>query len=86
MDRLVFNRKVNGKDIECDAIATYHDDNTNKDFIVYTDKTLNEEGKLRIYYSYYKMNNNIIELSPVEDLEGKKIGLELIKEVISDMK
>lgn len=86
MDRLVFNRKVNGKDIECDAIVTYHDDNTNKDFIVYTDKTLNEEGKLRIYYSYYKMNGNKIELSPVEDLEGKKIGLELIKEVISDMK
>ena len=30
----------NGRKIICEVIATYHDDETNKDYIVYTDKTL----------------------------------------------
>lgn len=86
MDRLVFNRSMNGKSVECEAIATYHDDNSNKDIIIYTDKMLNKDGKLNVYYSYYIMNNNTIELSSIDDSNGKKLALELIKEVISDMK
>lgn len=85
MDRLVFNRKINGKYVECDAIATYHDEDSNKDFIVYTDKILNESGQLKLYYSYYTMGDKTIKLLPVKDLKGKKVALELIKEVISGL-
>ena len=75
-----------GKKIICETIATYHDDNTNKDFIVYTDGSLNKEKKLNLYYSLYKMHDNGIELIEITNKEDKKTGLELIKELITGLK
>ena len=57
-----------------------------KDFIVYTDKTFNENNKLKVYYSLYSMVENKIKLIDITDIEDKKIGLELIKEIIKNMK
>ena len=39
----------NGKQITCEVIATYHDDENNKDYIVYTDKTFDKNNRLKIY-------------------------------------
>lgn len=69
----------------CDVIATYYDDKTNKDFIVYTDKTLDKNKKLNLYYSLYKKIGNSIKLIDITDTNDKKIGLELIKELINDI-
>ena len=77
--------KKDGKKVVCDVIATYHDDDTNKDFIVYTDRTLNEERKLNLYYSLYENHGNNIKLIDIVDIEDKKIGLELIKELVNDI-
>ncbi len=77
--------KKDGKKVVCDVIATYHDDDTNKDFIVYTDRTLNEERKLNLYYSLYENQGNNIKLIDIVDIEDKKIGLELIKELVNDI-
>ena len=74
------------KKVLCEIIATYHDDETNKDFIVYTDNTHNEENKLNIYYSLYRENENSIELIEIKDLEDKKIGVQIIQEIIKDLK
>lgn len=85
----IFQFEVTNKDGNktiCEAIATYHDDDTNKDFIVYTDKTLDENNKLKVYYSLYQRVGNNIKLIDITDPEDKKIGLELIKEIISDIK
>ncbi len=76
----------NGRKIICEVIATYHDDETNKDYIVYTDKTLDENKKLKLYYSLYKQIDNNIKLIDIKDSEDKKIGLQLIKEIINDIK
>lgn len=75
-----------GKKIICEVIATYHDDNSNKDFIVYTDKTFNKNKKLNLYYSLYEEHNNGIKLIDITSSEDKKIGLEIIKEIINDIK
>ena len=75
-----------GRKIICEVIATYHDDETNKDYIVYTDKTLDENKKLKLYYSLYKQIDNNIKLIDVKDPEDKKVGLQLIKEIIEDIK
>ena len=74
-----------GKKTVCEVIATYHDEDTNKDFIVYTDKTYDENNKLKVYYSLYEIKDNMIRLIDVVDNEDKKIGLEIIKDVISDL-
>ncbi len=86
MESMQFETKdKNGEKIVCEVIATYHDDNTNKDFIVYTDKTLDENKILKVYYSLYKQIDNNIKLIDIIDSEDKKIGLQLIKEIINDI-
>ena len=87
MNELKFETQdKNGNKIICDVIATYHDDNTNKDFIVYTDRTLDENNKLKLYYSLYKKEGNNIRLIDITDINDKKVGLELIKELINDIR
>lgn len=76
----------NGKKIVCEVIATYHDDNSNKDFIVYTDKSFDDNKKLNLYYSLYEKQNNSIKLIDITNAEDKKIGLEIIKELVNDIK
>ena len=71
----------NGVEIIYDVIATYHDDLTDKDFIIYTDKKIDEQNNLNLFYSLYKNDNNSIKLLETTNLEDKKIGLELIKEI-----
>lgn len=86
MESMQFETKdKNGNKVICEVIATYHDDDTNKDFIVYTDKTYGEK-KLKVYYSLYKRVDNNIKLIDIIDSEDKKLGLQLIKEIINDMK
>ncbi len=86
MKNMQFETKSkNGKRIVCEVIATYHDDDTNKDFIIYTDKTLDENKKIRVYYSLYETVDNNIKLIDITDFEDRKIGLQLIKEIINDM-
>jgi uncharacterized protein YrzB (UPF0473 family) len=75
----------NGKKIICDVIATYHDDETNKDYIIYTDRTYDKNNKLNVYYSLYKKNKDDIELINITDSRDKKVALELIKELINDI-
>lgn len=76
----------NGNKIICEVFATYHDDDSNKDFIIYTDKTLDENNKLKVYYSLYKKIDNNIRLIEITDVNDKKIGLRLIKELVNDLK
>lgn len=75
-----------GKKTNCKVIATYHDDDTNKDYIVYTDGALTDDNKLKLYYSLYESVNSGIKLIDVESLEDKKIGLQLIQEILKDLK
>jgi len=86
MQNLSLIENVNGKEVLYEVIATYHDDKSNKDFVVYTDKTLDEDKNLNIFYSLYCMDNNKIKLLPTENIEDKKIGLKIIKEVAEMLK
>ncbi len=86
MERMEFTTKdKNGNEIVCEVIATYHDDNTNKDFIVYTDKTLDENKKLKVYYGLYEKVGNDIKLKEAKTPEEKSIGLQIIKEILNDI-
>lgn len=53
----------NGKEINCEVILTFSDDNNNINYIIYTDGTKDEDGELEIYASRYiqKDNDYIIE-------------------------
>lgn len=83
MEDLSFNIENDGVIITCNVIATYHDDNTNKDYMVYTDNSFDKNNKLNVYYSLYETKDNSIKLINTTDAEDKKIGLELIKELVN---
>lgn len=48
---------VNGNLKEYDAILTYHSDEYNKDYVVYTDNLYNSNNELQIYINEYNPQN-----------------------------
>ena len=71
-----------GSIINCEALATYHHEENNKDYIVYTDGSLTEENNLRLYYSLYEEVNNNIKLIDITDIEDQEIGMQLVQALI----
>ena len=43
-----------GKEVVCDIVLTFRDDNNDINYIIYTDGTKDEDGELEIYASRYK--------------------------------
>ena len=74
-----------GLETVCEVIATYHDDDTNKDFMVYTDIESFENNNLKLYYSLYENSINGIKLINIESSEDKKIGLQLVQEILKEL-
>ena len=55
-----------GKEIEFEIIFTFESDETNKNYMVYTDNTTDEEGNTKVYASVFNPNAEPLELLPVE--------------------
>lgn len=75
---------INGKTVS--IIATYIDEDTDKDYIIYTDESKDSEGKLNVAYGSYKMNGTEIEVNKVETPEEEKKILEVLKFVTKNAK
>ena len=43
----------NGEKIICDILFTFDNEETNKSYMVYTDNSKDEDGKVRVYASIY---------------------------------
>ena len=68
-----------GKEVEYEVLFTFESNETNKNYIVYTDNTTDSEGNIKVYASIYEpnedgtINDNTI-LKPIEtDAEWKVI-------------
>ena len=55
-----------GKEIEFEIIFTLESDETNKNYMVYTDITTYEEVNTKVYASVFNPNAEPLELLPVE--------------------
>ena len=64
-----------------DVILTFHNDDNNKDYIVYTDNTYDEYDKLKIYASIYNSYDNTFLGHPNTDEEWDVIN-KLLQEVL----
>lgn len=63
-----------GKEIECEVLFTFESDETKKNYIVYTDNTLDEQGNTKVYASIYNPEEENTNLIPIEtDKEWKII-------------
>lgn len=55
-----------GKEINCEVLFTFESDETKKNYIVYTDNTLDEDGNTKVYASIYDPNKTEMTLEPIE--------------------
>ena len=64
-----------GKEIECEVLFTFESDETKKNYIVYTDDTLDEDGNTKVYASIYNPEDKgeQTKLLPIESEKEWKI-------------
>lgn len=73
-----------GTKIAYDVILTFHNDNNNKDYIVYTDNQYDYENKLKIYASIYNPYDNKFIGHPTTAEEWYEIN-KLLDKVLLDV-
>ncbi len=70
-----------GNKKECKILYTFDLAKTNKNYIVYTDETVDENGLIRTYASTYDPNKDLSDLGPIETEEEWK----LIEGILSNL-
>ena len=55
-----------GQEIECEVLFTFESDETGKNYMVYTDNTVDEEGNTKVYASIYNPDEEDQTLQPIE--------------------
>jgi len=64
---MTFRLIENGKEINCEIVLTFRDDNNNINYVVYTDGTKDTNGDLEIYASRYNLENDNYILYDIEN-------------------
>lgn len=72
-----------GEEVEYDVLFTFQSEETNKDYIVYTDNTKDSEGNIQVYASIYFPNEEETRLEAIETEKEWKI-IETILKTIQD--
>ncbi len=62
-----------GAEMECEVLFTFESNETNKNYIVYTDNTLDEQGNTKVYASIYEPDNEELKLTPITDEKEWKV-------------
>lgn len=75
-----------GKEIECEVLFTFESDETNKNYIVYTDNTKDNEGNIKVYASIYEPNKKETTLEPIETEKEWKIIETILNELQEEIK
>lgn len=57
----------NGKELTCDIITLFKDDSNDINYIVYTDGTIDSDGKLEVYASRYILDGKDYILKEIEN-------------------
>ena len=55
----------NGNEVEYDVLFTFESEETNKNYIVYTDQTKDDAGNIQVYASIYDPNDPNSKLEPI---------------------
>ena len=76
----------NGKEIECEVLFTFESDETNKNYIVYTDNTTDEGGNTKVYASIYTPDSEDLNLQPIETDKEWKIIEVILNEIQDEVK
>lgn len=70
-----------GKEVECEVLFTFESDETGKNYIVYTDNTIDEEGNTKVFASIYNPDQDANRLLPIETDKEWKIIETILEEL-----
>lgn len=70
-----------GKEVECEVLFTFESDETKKNYIVYTDNSIDEEGNTKVYASIYNPEQDETKLLPIETEKEWKIIETILEEL-----
>lgn len=73
----------NGEEVTCEVLFTFESEETQKNYIVYTDNTTDKDGNVRVYASIFNPEAENTELIPIESDREWKI-VETILESIQE--
>ena len=62
-----------GKETEFEVLFTFESNETNKNYMVYTDNSKDEKGNIRVFASVFNPSDEPLELLPVETEREWKI-------------
>ena len=62
-----------GQEKEYDVLFTFESEETNKNYIVYTDNSLDETGNVQVFASVYNPEDENTKLEPIETDEEWKV-------------
>ena len=66
-ERMTFNiTNDEGQEVECEVLFTFESDETGKNYMVYTDNTVDEEENTKVYASIYNPDEEDQTLQPIE--------------------
>ncbi len=75
-----------GETIVCDILFTFDSEETNKSYIVYTDNSKDENGKVRVFASIYNPNDPKTILEDIKTDKEWKIIDTILKELQEEVK
>ena len=70
-----------GNEIECEVLFTFESDETNKNYIVYTDNTTDEQGNTKVYAPIYTPDSENLNLTAIETEKEWKIIETILNEL-----
>lgn len=73
----------NGKEVVYDVLFTFESEETNKNYIVYTDNTKDASGNIEVYASIYDPNDPKSKLEAIETEKEWKV-IETILETLQE--
>lgn len=73
----------NGQEREFDVLFTFESEETNKNYIAYTDNTIDDTGNVEVYASIYNPEDPQTKLEPIETEKEWKV-IETILETLQE--
>lgn len=73
----------NSQEREYDVLFTFESEETNKNYIAYTDNTIDETGNVEVYASIYNPGDPQTKLEPIESEKEWKV-IETILETLQE--
>ena len=75
-----------GKEVECEVLFTFESDETKKNYMVYTDNTVDEDGNTKVYASVYNPDEDETRLMPIETEKEWQIIETILDELQNEIK